>query len=76
MRGEYPGRVEDYTPMCLCMGFVNLLWIMVVIWANYGLLAVCVLALVLNHAITLLGARLQLARMRYAPRPKPARPPQ
>lgn len=68
MRGQHPGRVEDYTPMCLAMGFVNLLWIMAVIWASYGLFAVLLLALVLNHAITHLGTRLEISRQRYAPR--------
>jgi len=70
MRDRHPGRVEDYTVMCLWMGFINLLWIMAAIWVSFGLLPVLVLALALNHAITHLGVRRAVSRQRYAPRPR------
>lgn len=68
MRGEPPGRVENYTAMCLWMGFVNLLWIMGAIWAFYGLVPVIVLALILNRLISHLGTRIHPNRQGYAPR--------
>ncbi len=52
-------RVENYANEALMMGLVNLLWILVVIWVNWGLAAVLLTALLLNHAITLLQRRFE-----------------
>lgn len=49
--------VEDYTKAALWTGFVNLLWIFMVIWGLWGFAAVLLTALFLNHAITLLERR-------------------
>ena len=49
--------VQDYTNMCLVMGFVNLLWIFVLIALLWGLPAVMVLAVVLNAGINRLENR-------------------
>lgn len=49
--------VQDYTTMCLVMGFVNLLWIFVLIALLWGMPAVMVLAVVLNAGINRLENR-------------------
>ena len=43
--------VPDYTTPALVMGFVNLLWIFAVIWAQFGLVAVMATAWVLYLGI-------------------------
>ncbi|WP_292292236.1 histidinol phosphate aminotransferase [Marivita sp.] len=52
MDQRHPNRVEDYTTANLVLIFVNLLWILGVIWAHFGLLAVAVAGWALNHGIT------------------------
>ena len=52
MDGNHPKRVEDYTTASLILVFVNLIWILGVIWANFGILVVILTAWVLNHMIT------------------------
>ena len=51
--------VENYTNVVLVMGLINLLWVLAVIWVFWGLAAVLLTALVMNHAITLLDRRFQ-----------------
>lgn len=51
--------VENYTNVVLVMGLVNLLWILALIWVVWGLAALLLTALVMNHAITLLDRRFQ-----------------
>ncbi|WP_299350719.1 histidinol phosphate aminotransferase [uncultured Shimia sp.] len=53
-------RVENYTNAALVMGLVNLLWILTLIWAIWGLAAVLLISIALNHAITLLERRTQV----------------
>lgn len=55
MDQRHPKQVEDYTTANLVLIFVNLLWILGVIWANFGLLAVAVTGWVLNHGIAWVG---------------------
>lgn len=43
--------VEDYTKTCLAMAFVNLLWVLVLIFVLWGLPAVMVLSAILNAGI-------------------------
>jgi uncharacterized membrane protein YdfJ with MMPL/SSD domain len=66
MRDNHPGRVEDYTGANLVLILVNLLWIFVWIWSVRGLGAVVLLAIALNHGITLIARarRRRLARDR------------
>ena len=45
----------DYTNAALIMGFVNLLWSLLLIRANFGLSAALVLAVFLNYLITRLA---------------------
>lgn len=52
MQHQHPKRVEDYTTANLILILVNLLWILGVIWANFGLLAVVLTGWFLNHMIT------------------------
>lgn len=42
----------DFTAACLWMGLVNLLWILGVIWAVFGLWAVMLTGWCLNRLIT------------------------
>lgn len=45
------GRAPNYTTPALIMGFVNLLWIFIAIWAIWGWLVVALVAVILNWAI-------------------------
>ena len=51
------GRVENYTNTCLVFFLVNLLCVFMVLWVVYGLPAVMLAGLVLNHLITRLERR-------------------
>lgn len=53
---ERPGRVENYTNASLMMGFVNLLWILGVIWALFGIFAVMLIGWVCNLLISWLDS--------------------
>lgn len=56
------GRVEDYTGFCLVMLFVNLLWIMVALWAWKGFFAALCLGFIVHKSVDLLDARLTRIR--------------
>ena len=45
----------DYTNATLVMGFMNLIWSFLLIWASFGLPAVLALAVFLNYLITRLA---------------------
>ena len=45
----------DYTNAALIMGFINLLWSLLLVRANFGLAAALVLAVFLNYLITRLA---------------------
>lgn len=47
----------DYTTAALVMGFVNLLWIFMVIWAIFGFPAVLLTGLALDALIRRIGPR-------------------
>lgn len=51
------GRAPDFTNAALVMGFVNLLWILGVLWALWGLPAVLLVGYALNVAIDRLARR-------------------
>lgn len=57
MRDHRLGRAPDFTNAALIMGFVNLLWVLGVIWALYGIGAVLALAYGLHLVIERLGRR-------------------
>lgn len=50
------GRVPNYTNACIVMFGVNITWILVVIWAVWGLVAAVLLALSLHHLMDRLRA--------------------
>ncbi len=58
MREHPQGRVEDYTAICLVMALVNLMWIMVVIWAWKGFFAALILCAAVHYSISALDKRL------------------
>lgn len=45
------GRAPNYTTACVVMFGINLSWILIVVWAQYGLSAVVLLGLGLHYAI-------------------------
>ena len=47
----------DYFPANLVMIFVNMLWIFVALWAVFGLEVVILLAVAINHGITVIDHR-------------------
>lgn len=52
----------DFTTPALVFLFINMLWIFGVVWANWGLGAVALAGLALNHLITRLDRRLARRR--------------
>ena len=48
----------DYTSSALFFIFINMLWIFGVIWISWGLGAVAIIGVILNHLISMLDARL------------------
>ena len=40
MRGRQVGRVEDYTAISLIFAFINLFWMLCVVWIVWGFAAV------------------------------------
>ncbi|APX23848.1 MAG: histidinol phosphate aminotransferase [Rhodobacteraceae bacterium] len=48
----------DYTTSALFFIFINMLWIFGVIWISWGLGAVAIIGVILNHLISMLDARL------------------
>ncbi len=50
--------VEDFTTTCMIMGFVNLLWVFVLVFLLWGFPAVIVLALIMNAGIDRLRSHL------------------
>lgn len=57
MRQRPISPAPDYTNAALVMGFVNLLWIFLVISAWVGLPAILLLGYVLDRLISRIGAR-------------------
>lgn len=54
MRDEYPGKVPNYTNACVAMFGVNITWMLVAIWAIWGLLV----AIALSWGVTRIIDRL------------------
>ena len=50
--------VEDFTTTCMVMGFVNLLWVFVLVFLLWGFPAVIVLAVIMNAGIDRLRSHL------------------
>lgn len=45
------GTAPNYSTPALIMGWVNLMWILMVIWAEFGFVAALLLTAILNHAL-------------------------
>lgn len=58
MREHPQSRVEDYTSTCLVMALINLMWIMIALWAWKGFFAALLLSAAVYYSITLLDMRL------------------
>jgi hypothetical protein len=60
MRGRPPPRhAPDYTDAALVMGFMNLIWVFMLLWAALGFWAVLAAGYGLNALITRLEERMQ-----------------
>lgn len=70
MENRKLGRAPNFTGACIVMFGVNLAWVMLFLFAVYGLVAAVFLALVLNHWMNWLDYKRKLAEAAYAPRPK------
>ncbi len=57
MRRGSLSKAPDYTNAALIMGFVNLMWVFMALWAVFGLPAVLAVGYGLNYLITLLARR-------------------
>lgn len=51
MNNSPMGRAPNYTTACILMFGVNLTWVLLLIWAIWGLLAAALLGLGINHLI-------------------------
>ncbi|WP_282127337.1 hypothetical protein [Roseobacter litoralis] len=65
MEGHKLGRAPNFTGACIVMFGVNLGWILLLLFAVYGLVAAIFLGLVVNHWVSWLEQRKQLADQRY-----------
>ncbi len=72
MRNDVPNSVPNYTQACIVMFGVNILWILVAIWVNWGFVTAIIFSLWVNHIMTRLALRAQarMERERTAPQAK------
>ncbi|MEO0401507.1 MAG: hypothetical protein AAF214_03950 [Pseudomonadota bacterium] len=52
MNDHEMGRAPNYTNACIVMFGVNITWVLVAIWAIWGLIAAGLLALGVNHLMS------------------------
>ena len=57
MNQRHPQAAPNYTNAALTMGWVNLMWVFMVIWGLWGLLPVLLVSAGLNRGITWLALR-------------------
>ena len=67
MENHKLGRAPDFTTACIAMFGVNLAWLLLFLFAVYGLVAAVFLGLVLNHWLHWLDQRRRAAEARYTP---------
>ena len=65
MEGHKLGRAPNFTGACIVMFGVNLAWVLLFLYAVYGLVAAVFLGLVVNHWVSWVEHRKQLAERRY-----------
>ncbi len=66
MENHKLGSAPNFTGACIVMFGVNLAWIMLVLFAVYGLVAAVFIGLVVNHWLNWLEHRKRLTDQRYA----------
>lgn len=69
MEGHKLGRAPNLTGACIIMFGVNLAWVLLFLFAVYGLVAAVFICLVVNHWVTWVEYRKQLAEQRYEAAP-------
>jgi len=62
------GRAPNFTTACIVMFGVNLAWILVAVFAVYGLLGALCLCLLVNHWVAWLEHRHRAREAAYAPK--------
>lgn len=72
MRDDYPSSAPDLRSACVVMFGINVTWVLVAVWAIWGLLVAALLAFGLNHLITRLQAwcTARADRQRRDPKPR------
>ena len=76
MRDDFPNSAPDYTRACLVMFGVNVLWVLVAIWAIWGLIAALALGWALNRGVDQIGHWRRARAATAIRRGKPFTPPQ
>lgn len=67
MENHKLGRAPDFTTACIAMFGVNLAWLLLFLFAVYGLVAAVFFGLVLNHWLHWLDLSRRAAEARYTP---------
>lgn len=67
MEGHKLGRAPNFTNACIVMFGVNLAWVLLLLFAVYGLVAAVFIALVVNHWLNWLDYRRRLDDHRTEP---------
>jgi hypothetical protein len=71
MRDDHPSPAPDYRQACVVLFGVNITWILLAVWAIWGLVIVLMLALGLNHLMTRMQAWAVARADRQRRDPKP-----
>lgn len=69
MENHKHGRAPNFTGACIVMFGVNLAWVLLFLFAVYGLVAAVFLGLVVNHWVTWVEHRRRMAEQAYAQPP-------
>lgn len=57
MQDDHPKAAPNYTNAALTMGWVNLMWIFMLIWGLWGMIPVLLVSFGLNRGITWFAVR-------------------
>jgi hypothetical protein len=66
MENHKPGSAPNFTGACIVMFGVNLAWVLLFLFAIYGLVAAVFVGLVVNHWVNWLEHRKRIAEQEYA----------
>ncbi|MGC3936396.1 hypothetical protein ACOTTU_01175 [Roseobacter sp. EG26] len=69
MENHRLGRAPNYTSACIVMFGVNLSWILLFLFAIWGLIAAVFLCLTVNHWLNWLDFRRRASERRYRAKP-------